>query len=223
MGILMYILKMIFVYKKFNKLNIKKTICGVYLKSLLPIGVSLSIGFLITKIIIPDSWIKLFLLIIVYSILYILISFLIFFSKDEKRAILNKTIYKSTILTTVFNFLKAKGKYGVPIVFVLIPTIFSMFCSNYPIDKISLLFAVFTFLITFVAYVYFVFPFYGFKKNRSAVFNAVLNSSFLTVFIFIIVLFINFFVTNSYSNIFGYCRILLYILSGFFISQTFSF
>lgn len=223
LGILMYIFKMFFVYKKYNKLNIKRFILGVYLKSFLLIGLSLAIGLLITKIIIPDSWFKLLLLIIVYSIFYILFCFLFFFNKDEKHIIFNKTIHRSAVLTKAFNILKTKGKYGVPVIFVFIPTIFSMFCSNYPIDKVSFLFATLTLLIMFFAYAYFVFPFAGFKKNRKLVFNVIINAGFLTVFIFALVMFINLFATKSYSNIFGYCRILLYILSGFFVSQTFTF
>ena len=223
LGILMYVLKMFFVYKKFNRLNIKNFLLGVYLKSLLPISASLLIGLLITKIINPNSWLKLVLLILVYALFYIILCFILFFNKNEKETIINKTIYRSAFLTKTFNYLKAKGKYGVPIIFVLLPSFFSMFCSNYPIDKVSFLFAAITFLISMFTYVYFLFPIFSIRNNKKVFFKSISNIGFLVAFIFAIIMFVNLIVTKSYANVFGYCRILLYILSGLFISQTFTF
>ena len=223
LGIAMYFLKMIFVYKRYNKLNLKRFLIGIYVRSLAPIGISILLGLLISKIINPDTWPRLILLIIVFALFYFMICFSLFFNKNESETIVKKIIYKNMLFAKVYRYLKAKGKYGVPIVFVLIPSLFSMLCSNYPIDKVSFLFATMTFLISMFAYVYFLFPISATKNDKILFFKHISSISFLVAFGFAIVMFINLIVTKSYDNVFGYCRILLYILSGFFVSQTFSF
>jgi len=223
--LLMNFLKLFFVYYKKQKLNLSRFCIKVYLKFLIPICISFIIGFLIKKTFYLNSWTHLIICCLSLAIIFILLSLLFYFDKNERNYLLNlflTIIPFNKQLIGLFKKAKLKDHFVQSFVcFALI--VISMFTSNYPITKIALVALLVFFANVLLFYIYFCLPIKCQNEKRIKVKNLIKNSSLWFVFFLTLGFFVTFFATKSFDSAFGYLKYLIIFWSAFLFVEIFSF
>lgn len=215
------IVRLYFVYRK-NKELFQKNIFILYGKSLLLYLFTFVIGLLLKRALIITSLLALFVALIGVTFIYLLIAFIFYFKYDE-RDFLFSFLQKHNLLTDFIHRYKiVDDRTGVPIVFASILIVFALFSSNYPLVNVSLFSLIIFFIIAFCLYIYYVFPFKT-KNKKLRTQYLIKNTGFMFLLVFILSAMVSFFVTKSYIAVFGYTKLILFLISAFIFTELYEF
>lgn len=217
-------LKCYFVYYRRQNFDIKKFLLNVFALYLFPFTLSLLAGFLLVYTFDTSSWGFLIATIIIYSIFYLFIMFVLFLSRGERASIVNTLSRRIPFVQKINDALiKADSKDAfVPRSLAIILLILSFFASSYPLNDISLLAVLFFAIIALIAYIYFRFPLALFKDKKVAK-KYFSDVSLWYVIIFSILVVVSMLATKSFNTVFGVGKFLITIWSAYLFVKLFSF
>jgi O-antigen/teichoic acid export membrane protein len=240
-----YLLRDFLVYQKRQKDNIWVFFKNCYLKYLLPTAIAVTIGLALKYFFAITSWSRFIVITAFIALVYVIFEAFFFLTYEERVSLENfvfGNVFSENYVSSAKNSHVAKWRYfwrslvlrvhdffakrtskGAPWFLVYSSFVLFLFSSDYAMDKVRLWTAAGAFLINFLSFIYYCFPFGQWKQGKKGFLKSFSNPSIIFATVLSLCFVVTFLANKEYDHPFGIIRLSMIVFAAVFFCQEVSF